>query len=149
MLDDFGEIERLDNAVQLAKMKVTLEDVPSTPSFRAQQLASFSEAFKAMPPEFQRGVLPNLVSLMDIPNKAELLETIKQIAHLPSEEEIQQRIDDEVNRRGIELKMRELAIKEQQSEAQIKKLVAETVAKSIESIYSATQAGIQIDAYSR
>lgn len=144
MLDDFGEIERLDNAVQLAKMKVTLEDVPSTPSFRAQQLASFSEAFKAMPPEFQRGVLPNLVSLMDIPNKAELLETIKQIAHLPSEEEIQQRIDDEVNRRGIELKMRELAIKEQQSEAQIKKLVAETVAKSIESIYSATQAGMQI-----
>lgn len=142
---------RLTNDVQRAKLKVTLEDVPSTPSFRAQQLAAMSEAFKSMPVRYQEAVMPFLFSLMDVPNKAEVMEVIKQISHLPTEEEIEQRIKDAVAQAGMEVKAREVAVKEQLAqqrealnEAQIKKIVAESVSRTIESIYSATQAGMQI-----
>ena len=142
---------RLSNDVHRAKLKVTLEDVPSTPSFRAQQLAAMSEAFKSMPVRYQEAVMPFLFSLMDVPNKAEVLEVIKQISHLPTEEEIEQRIKDAVAQAGMEVKQREVAVKEQLAqqraelnEATIKKIVAESVSRTIESIYSATQAGMQI-----
>jgi hypothetical protein len=42
-----------DNDVQRIRLKVALEDVPTTSSFRAQQLAAMSEAFKAMPQQIQ------------------------------------------------------------------------------------------------
>lgn len=142
---------RLTNDVQRAKLKVTLEDVPSTPSFRAQQLAAMSEAFKSMPQQYQEATMPFLFALMDVPNKKEVMEVIKQISHLPTEEEIEQRIKDAVAKAGMEVKAREVAVKEaaeqrqaQMTEAQIQKLVAETVSRTIESIYSATQAGMQI-----
>jgi len=142
---------RLTNDVQRARLKVGLEDVPSTPSFRAQQLAAMSEAFKSMPVRYQEAVMPFLFSLMDVPNKAEVMEVIKQISHLPTEEEIEQRIKDEVAKAGMEVKAREVAVKEQLAqqraelnEATIKKIVAESVSRTIESIYSATQAGMQI-----
>jgi hypothetical protein len=144
---------RLTNDVQRARLKVGLEDVPSTPSFRAQQLAAMSEAFKSMPVRYQEAVMPFLFSLMDVPNKAEVMEVIKQLSHLPTEEEIEQRIKDAVAQAGMEVKQREVAVKEQLAqqrealnEATIKKIVAESVNRTIQSIYSATQAGMQIAA---
>ena len=141
----------LTNDVQRAKLKVTLEDVPSTPSFRAQQLAAMSEAFKSMPQRYQEATMPFLFALMDVPNKAEVMDVIKRLSQLPTEEEIQQRIDEGIAKAGIEVKQREVAVKEAaeerqaaMTEAQIQKIVAEAVSRTIESIYSATQAGIQI-----
>ena len=40
----------LSNDVQKTRMKVALEDVPSSSSFRAQQLNALSEAVKSLPP---------------------------------------------------------------------------------------------------
>lgn len=142
--DENTGIELLNNDVQRTKLKVTLEDVPSTPSFRAQQLAAMSEAFKSMPQRYQEATMPFLFALMDVPNKQEVLEVIRNLANVPSEEEIEQRIKDAVVKAGLEIKGREVAIKEGLSAAQIQHIVSQSVAKTIESIYSATQAGMQI-----
>ena len=88
--------------------------------------------------------MPFLFALMDVPNKREVLEVIKNLSKIPNEEEIEQRIKDEVAKAGMELKAREVAVKESLSAAQIQQIVSQSVAKTIESIYSATQAGMQI-----
>ena len=137
-------VEYLNNDVQRTMLKVALEDVPSTPSFRAQQLSAMSEAFKSMPQMYQQATMPFLFALMDVPNKKEILEVIKGLSNIPDEEGIKKRIDEAIVAKGLELKARELDGKDRLNEAQIQKIVAESVAKTIESIYSATQAGMQI-----
>lgn len=144
VIDGETGLEYLDNDVQRTRLKVGLEDVPSTTSFRAQQLSALSEAFKSMPTRYQEATMPFLFALMDLPNKDEVLDVIKQLAKIPTEDEIEQRIKDEVAKAGMEIKSREMAVKEAMSEAQIQHIVAQSVAKTIEAIYSATQAGMQI-----
>jgi hypothetical protein len=74
----------LTNDVSRVMLKVTLDDVPSTPSFRTQQLNSLSEAYKASPPDYQRIMMPHMLSLMDIPDKKEIVDAIKQADSQPS-----------------------------------------------------------------
>ena len=149
-VDQQSGVQYLDNDVARTKTKVTISDVPSTPSFRQQQLSSLSEAFKSAPPQFQSVMMPHLMNLMDVPNKKEIVEAIRNVAQMPTEDEIEQRIKDEVARALAEsdrdLKERELDIKDRLTTAQIEKLVNEAVNKAIDSIYSATQAGREIAA---
>jgi len=143
-------MEYRDNDVSRTQLKVTLSDVPSTPSFRQQQLSALSEAFKAAPPQFQNVMMPHLMNLMDVPNKEEIVTAIREIAQAPTPDEIEQRIKDEVAKAlaesNREIKLRELESKERLTDAQIDKLIAESVSKAIEAIYSATQAGREISA---
>jgi hypothetical protein len=70
-VDEDTGIKYLTNDVERVRLKVAMNDVPSTPSFRSQQLAAMSEAFKSMPQEFQVVALPHLLQLMDVPDRDE------------------------------------------------------------------------------
>lgn len=70
-------LQYLSNDVLRTRMKVSLEDVPSSSSFRAQQLNSLSESIKAMPGEMQSVVFPFMVDLMDLPRKKQVVEAIR------------------------------------------------------------------------
>jgi len=139
-------VKYLDNDVSRIRLQVALSDVPSTPSFRTQQLASMSEAFKAMPQEFQVVALPHLLSLMDIPDKDQIIEDIQQARQKTTPEQLQAKIDEAVaaalQKAGFELKNKELDLKyaPERMMAEIKKLVAETVEIGVKSSYSAMQA---------
>ena len=143
-------IQYLTNDTQRTKLKVTLSEVPSTPSYKAQQLSSLSEVLKTMTEKYQELAYPHLIDLTNTPNKKELAEAIRNMREQPTEEDIEKRIDEAVKaalvKAQVEQKDRELDIKEKLTEAQIEKLIAEKVNKAIESIYSATQAGGQIAA---
>ena len=144
-------IQYLDNDVQRTKLKVTLADVPSTPSFRTQQLAAMSEAFKAAPPEYQKIMMPHLFSLMDVPNKQDIVKAIKELGDgQQSEEQIQQRIDqavqDALTKAMVDLKNRELDMKAPLIVAQTKKTNAESVNKNVEAQFGAIQTAQTITA---
>lgn len=144
-------IEYLDNDVQRTQLKVTLADVPSTPSFRTNQLAAMSEAFKSAPPEYQKIMMPHLFSLMDVPNKQEIIKAIKEMGDgQQSEEQIQQRINDAVQaaltKAMVELKTRELDMKKPLIDAQVKKTNAESVNKNVEAQFGAIQTAQTITA---
>jgi len=140
----------LNNDTERIKLNVTISDVPSTPSFRAQELSAMSESFKSMPPQFQALAMPHLVSLMNLPYdvKKELVEGLRRMATVPTEEEIQQRIDVAVEQAKIkdqyELKSRKLDMDKEYKDAQIEKIIIDNVNKRIESIFSAIQAGVQV-----
>ena len=148
-IDDDG-IEYLDNDVQRTKLKVTLEDVPSTPSFRTQQLAAMSEAFKSAPPEYQKVMMPHLFALMDVPNRQEMIEAIKALGTMPSEADIEQRIKDAVDKAlakaQADLKMRELDQKQPLIDAQVEKTRADSVNKNVEGQFGAIQTAQTITA---
>ena len=144
VIDEATGIQYLDNDVQRTKLKVTLADVPSTPSFRTQQLAAMSEAFKSAPPEYQKVMMPHLFSLMDVPNKQDIIKAIKELGDgQQSEEQIQQRIKDAVeaalSKAQYELKMRELDQRQPLIDAQAKKTIADSVNKNVEAQFGAIQ----------
>lgn len=142
--DTESGVEYLDNDVQRTMLKVAFEEVPSTPSFRAQQLSAMSEAFKSMPQMYQQATMPFLFSLMDVPNKKEILEVIKGLSSVPDEEAIQKRINDAVIAKGLEIQSRKVDIEEKLTAAKIEEITANAVSKTIEAIYSGTQAAMQI-----
>ena len=141
VIDQETGIKMLDNDVERTKLKVTLEDVPSTPSFQAQQLGALSEAFKSMGQQYQPVVLPHLLSLMNIPNKAAIIEGVKLAAQQQSEEQIQQRIKDAVVAAGLEIKDRELALKYPagSSEAKDALIRAQAVEVGVKAAFAAIQ----------
>lgn len=147
-VDVASGIKYLDNDVSRTKLKVTLADVPSTPSFRAQQLAAMSEAFKSAPKEYQKVMMPHLFNLLDVPNKQDIVAAIKQLGDMPTPEEIEQRIQDAVqqalDKAAYDLKQRELEQKQPLIDAQVKNYIAQSVAKGIEGFYSATNAAATV-----
>lgn len=138
----------LSNDLLRTRLKVALEDVPSTASYRGQQLNAMSEAVKSLPAQYQAAVLPFMVSLMDVPFKRDVVEAIREAGSQQTPEQIEQRIKQEVEaalvKAGNELKARELEMKERKTDAEIKRLMAEAVQIGVASAFSAMQGGSQI-----
>lgn len=134
--DDDTGMQYLTNDVARTRLKVALSDVPSTPSFRTQQLAAMSEAFKSMPPQYQDVALPHLLSLMDIPNKQDIIQAIQEVKSQPSPEQVHAEWERDY-------KDRELLARysPEKLQAEIKKLTAEGVEIGIKSAFGAVQAG--------
>lgn len=68
------------NNIEEVLLNVELEDVPSTSSYREQQLAAFSEAFKSTTPNYQTLMMPHMINLMNIPFKEEIIKAMKEQA---------------------------------------------------------------------
>ena len=131
----------LSNDVQRTRLKVALEDVPTSSSFRAQQLNALSESVKAAPPDIQQAVMPFMIDLMDLPRKKDVVEAIRAAQGKADPEAIREQIKQELM---YELKEREIALKERIGGAQIEKLIKEAVNTGITSTFAAMQAAEKI-----
>lgn len=138
----------LSNDVQRTRLKVSLEDVPSTSSYKEQQLAALSEVVKSLPQNVQAAVTPFVIALTDTPFKNDIIEAIRAATQAPTEEEIEQRIKDAVAQAlkdsGNEIKLQELQLKERKSDSEIRNLDAKAVQIGVQAAYSAMQAGAQV-----
>ncbi|QEL64770.1 hypothetical protein OTERR_12940 [Oryzomicrobium terrae] len=141
-------IAYLSNDLQRTRLKVALDDVPSTNSYRGQQLNAMSEAVKSMPQQYQAAILPFLVSLMDVPFKRDVVEAIRKVDQQQTPEQIKQQIDQAVQealaKAGNDIKLRELELKERRADSEIRGLDAKAVQIGVQAAYSAMQAGAQI-----
>jgi hypothetical protein len=138
----------LSNDLQRTRLLVGLEDVPSTTTYRGQQLSALSEAIKSLPAQYQAAAMPFLASLMDVPFKRKLVEALRNAGQQESPDQVEQRIRDEVAKAlklaGNDLKAREIDLKERQSDAQIKVLMAQAVKTGVEAAFASMQAGAQV-----
>lgn len=139
--DPVTGIPYLSNDLQRTRLLVSLEDVPSSSSFRAQQLHALSEAVKSLPPQYQAAAMPFMASMMDLPFKRELVESFREAGGTESPEAVEKRVREEV---ANELKNRELDLKAAKNEAEIKKIVADAVQSGIAGTFAAMQAGEKI-----
>jgi hypothetical protein len=141
-LDEFGQ-PYLSNDLHRIRLKVALEDVPSTNSYRGQQLNAMSEAIKSLPPQYQAAAMPFLASLMDVPFKRELVEALRAAGAQDAPEAIEKRVRGEV---ANELKSRELDMKAAKNEAEVKQILAQAVQTGVQSAFSAMQGAAQVAA---
>lgn len=137
----------LSNDLLRTRLLVSLEDVPSTSSYRGQQLNAMSEAIKAMPPQYQAAVLPFLVSLMDVPFKREVVEAIRGVESPQTPEQqaaVDKAVQDALTKAQHDLKSRELDLKERKAVSEIKGMDADTVLTLIQAMFSSMQGGAQV-----
>jgi hypothetical protein len=141
----------LTNDVSRTMLKVVLEDVPSSPSYRTQQLQSFAEVFKSTPTEFQKALFPFMLSLMDVPNKDAAVAAVREAAQQPTPEQIQGQIENAVKdalaKSDNDYKMRRADIDELIAHAKVKNLEANSVSTLATAEFEAMQtAGVVIAA---
>ena len=140
-VDPHTGIVLLSNDVQRTRLKVALEDVPSSSSFRAQQLNALSESVKAATPEIQQVVMPFMIDLMDLPRKKEVVEAIRKAQGQADPEAIRNQVKQELMH---DLKERELALREREVAAREALMQAQRVQTGVQSAFSAMQAGAQV-----
>ena len=147
-VDPLTGVPYLSNDLQKMRLKVGLEDVPSTSTFRGQQLNAMSEAIKSLPPQYQAAAMPFLASLMDVPFKRELVEALRAAGAAESPQAIEKRINDAVaealKMAGHELKARELDIKERKTDAEIELIIKNAVQVGVTTAFTGMQAAGQL-----
>lgn len=147
---DEGGYAFLTNDVERTKLKVALNDVPSTPSYRSQQLTAMSEAFKSMPVQYQQVAMPYLIALMDLPNREDIIKAVREASAQMSPEQIQQRIDEAVAQARIQdardLKLQELSLRypREKLQAEIGEIIAKAFKTNVDALYAANQTAATI-----
>jgi len=140
-VDPVTGITLMSNDVQRARLKVALEDVPTSSGFRSQQLNALSEAVKGATPEIQQVVMPFMIDLMDLPRKKEVVEAIRKAQGQADPEAIRNQVKQELMH---DLKERELALREREVAAREALMQAQRVQTGVQSAFSAMQAGAQV-----
>jgi len=140
-IDPATGIQYLSNDVQRTRLMVAMEDVPSSSSFRAQQLAALSEAVKSLPQDLQTVVMPFMIDLMDLPRKQQIVEAIRQASGQANPEQLREQIKEELM---FELKERELALREREIAAKEAEYRARAVNVGVTSTFAAMQAAEKI-----
>jgi len=143
----------IENEVAAVPAKVVLEDVPSTPAFRQQQLQMLSQYTKGLPPQIQLALADIVIGLTDVPQKDKVMARIKKIAgiqdELSEEEEAAMKQAAEAAQQAQQQAMErmqsaEIALTEAKA-AQVASMAAkgesERLVKMVEAMYAAIQAG--------
>lgn len=141
------------NDVASVPVKVVLEDVPSTPAFRAQQLQMLTQYTAKLPPQFQAAIIDIVMGLTDVPQKDKVIERLRKVGGMPQdmtpeEEDAMQQAAEQAQQAQQEAVMRkenaEIALLEakiKQIESMVQKGESERLVKMVEAMYSALQAG--------
>jgi hypothetical protein len=118
----------VENDVAVAQVKVVLEDIPATPTFRAQQFDAFSRMIQAAPPQYQAVLYPAMLELSDLPNRHEYADLCRKVGGVqgPSTpEEAQQQAMQEQQAQALqqaaiqlELELKQAVVAKTQAEAQ-------------------------------
>jgi hypothetical protein len=143
-IDESTGMNYMANDVTKAAVKVTLDDVPSTPSYRAQQLAQLSEVTKSLPPQMQAFVVPFMIEATDMPKRKQIAAILRKqlgIADDPDSPEAQQAAQQQqqVQQEQMALEMKKLASEIAKNEATAAELMAK--AKSLEASIGAGDGG--------
>lgn len=101
-------LEIMVNDVRGAKIKVALEDVPSTASYRQQQLTMLSEVMKGLPPQLQAAIAPFYLEATDLSKRREMADAARKamgIVEPRTPEEQQQMQQEQAEQKAIQKEM--------------------------------------------
>jgi hypothetical protein len=131
-------IGMMRNDVASASVKVALDDVPSSPSYREQQFKSLAELTKGLPPNLQAIVAPFVIEASDLQRRREMSDTMRKALGMPTPktkeeeeqaEQAQQQALQEVQAIQKRMALAELAEREAKVE-EIKAQAAKTRAEA-------------------
>lgn len=114
------------NDVRSAKVKVGLEDIPSTPSYRQQQLTMLTEVMKGLPPQLQAAIAPFYMEATDLKQRRDMADALRKtmgITEPRTPEEAQQMQQEQQQQKAIQQQAVMLELRER--EAKIELLMAQ------------------------
>jgi len=106
------------NDVTRVSLKVALSDIPSTSSYRQQQMSQIAEVLKSLPPQVQAPLIPYFLESTDLPDRKEMAQLVRKTLGLSEEDQPQ--IPPELQ---AQIQQGQQMIQEQQ--AQLQKLADE------------------------
>ncbi|TAK82470.1 MAG: hypothetical protein EPO09_21585, partial [Aquabacterium sp.] len=125
-IDAVTGIQYLENDVDRAKVKVALEDVPSTPAYRAQQQMLIGETLKSLPPQLQAPLMPFFIEATDLAKRHEMASILRKQMGMagadgepvdPQVAQLQQQLQTLHQQYGEMANQYEQAVKEQNAKA--------------------------------
>ncbi|CAB4122854.1 Phage P22-like portal protein [uncultured Caudovirales phage] len=81
-----GQPETINDVAKL-KAKIVLDDVPSTPTYRMQQLQMLTEITKSLPPNLQGYVIDFVIEATDMPKRHELADRLRSVVGIQDPEQ--------------------------------------------------------------
>lgn len=122
-----GRVIQIDNAVQLARLRVSVADAATAPGYRQQMATGMMNMVSGLPPKFQEALIPMLIEMSDLPNRHEAIKAIKESAGVidPDEMTPEQQQAQEAEKQEME-QLKALELK--RMEAEIEKLLGEAQA---------------------
>jgi hypothetical protein len=81
----------VQNDISTISPKVVLDDIPSTPTFRLQQLQMLTEITKSLPPQLQSQVIDFVIAATDLPNRQEIVDRLRGSLGILTPEQQQQK----------------------------------------------------------
>lgn len=73
----------VENAVAYSGVKVSLSEVPQTPTYRQRIFTMIAEAIKSMPPQMQAVMAPMMIEMSNLPGRKEAARFLRQQIGLP------------------------------------------------------------------
>lgn len=130
MTDDVTGQQYKRNDVQSAPVKIALSDVPSTPTYRAQQFGQFAEILKSLPPQQQALLVPFALEMSDFAHRKDMAKFLReqmgiQLDQDSPEAKQQQQAVQQAQAAQAELAMRDAESKIEERQARTRKLLAE------------------------
>ncbi|MEO9231617.1 MAG: hypothetical protein ABI216_22065 [Devosia sp.] len=116
----------VENDIATAQVKVVLEDIPATPSFRAQQAQALATIIQAAPPQYQPVLYLAYLEQTDIPNRHDVIDQLRKVAGLPGKlTPEQEQIEAQKAQQAEMIQQQMIALEMQLKQAIINKTQAE------------------------
>jgi hypothetical protein len=81
--DESGVLQGIENNLDEARVKVVLEDTPSTATYKQQQNLMIGEVLKSLPPNLQAVLVPYWIEGTDLPKRLEMAKVMRKVLGLP------------------------------------------------------------------
>ncbi|CAB4154983.1 hypothetical protein UFOVP653_53 [uncultured Caudovirales phage] len=115
------------NDVAKVKAKVVLDDVPSTPTYRMQQLQMLTEVTKSLPPHLQGFVVDFMIEATDLPKRHELADRLRAAVGIqdPDQQAQAAQAQQQMQQQEMQMVQQEREAKIQETLARAQKTMAE------------------------
>jgi hypothetical protein len=136
-----GEIVIM-NDVNKINVGVVLGEVPSTPTYKAQQQQQLTDMIKTLPPELQALLIPFVIEQSDLQDKKEMADLIRKATGQSSDDEQtpEQQAQAQAQQQAQEMANQLQQAQLQKLSADVEFVNAQTTVKNVEALFAATQA---------
>jgi hypothetical protein len=123
------------NDVSRVRAKVVLDDVPSTPTYRMQQLQMLTEITKSLPEQLQGFVIDFVVEATDLPKRHELADRLRSAVGIqdPEQQQAAAQQQAQVAQMQMQMAQAEQEATTREKLARAEKAIAETEAIRLQS----------------
>lgn len=115
---------RIKNDTSRVRAKVVLDDVPSSPTFRMQQLRMLTDITRSLPPEIQKYVVDFIIEATDLNGSYKIADRIRSALELPDDSPEGQQAREQAQQQQQAIQQQQIALEMQEKQAKIEQMRA-------------------------